>query len=206
MGKQGILFVISGPSGVGKGTVRAELFSRDNHQLVYSVSATSRKPRQGEVNGQDYFFKTTTEFETMIKNRELIEHAKFVGNYYGTPIQYVEQQLAAGKDVVLEIEVQGAEQVKKVFRDAVLIFIAPPNLRELRRRLEGRGTEDDDAISGRITTAIKELFLMTEYDYTVINDKVEVAADKILSIVRAEHLRTKYIENSLREQIISELL
>jgi guanylate kinase len=206
MGKRGILFVISGPSGVGKGTVRAELFSRKDHPLVYSVSATTRTPRAGEIDGTDYFFKTTEEFEQMIENRELIEYAKFVDNYYGTPIKYVEEQLEAGFDVVLEIEVQGAAQVKRVFRDAVFIFIAPPNIKELRRRLEGRGTETPTAIIGRINVAIKEIFLMSEYDYTVINDKVEIAADKILSIVHAEHLRTKYIENSIREMILEELL
>lgn len=206
MAKKGILFVISGPSGVGKGTVRAELFSRKNHELVYSVSATTRKAREGEVDGVDYFFKSHAEFEEMIKNRELIEYAEFVGNYYGTPIKYVEDQLDQGKDVVLEIEVQGAEQVKRVFRDAVLIFIAPPNIKELRRRLEGRGTEDIDTINGRINVAIREIFLMTEYEYTVINDRVEVAADKILSIVKAEHLKTKYIENDIRSAIIEDLL
>ena len=206
MSKTGILFVISGPSGVGKGTVRAELFSRTNHQLVYSVSATTRKPREGEVDGVDYFFKTKEEFEKMIENRELIEYAQFVDNYYGTPTAYVEEQLEQGKDVVLEIEVQGAEQVKKVFRDAIFIFIAPPNLKELRRRLEGRGTEDSDTINGRINVAIREIFLMSEYDYTVINDKVETAGDKILNIVKAEHLRTKYIENDIRDAIIEDLL
>lgn len=205
MAKKGILFVISGPSGVGKGTVREELFSRKNHQLVYSVSATTRTPRAGEKNGVDYFFKTKAEFEAMIEQRELIEYAQFVDNYYGTPTTYVEQQLAAGNDVVLEIEVQGAEQVKKVFRDAVFIFIAPPNLKELRKRLETRGTEDMETINGRIDVAMREIFLMTEYDYTVINDKVEIAADKILNIVKAEHLRTKYIENDIRSAILDDL-
>ena len=206
MAKRGILFVISGPSGVGKGTVRAELFSRDSHQLVYSVSATTRQPREGEVDGVDYFFKSKEEFERMIDNREFIEYAQFVDNYYGTPIAYVEDQLEAGFDVVLEIEVQGATQVKKYFRDAILIFIAPPNLKELRRRLEGRGTEDRKTINNRINTAIRELFLMSDYEYVVINDKVSVAADKVLSIVKAEHLRTKYIENEIRLAVLNDLL
>jgi len=204
MAKQGILFVISGPSGVGKGTVREELFSRKNHQLVYSVSATTRRPRQGEKDGVDYFFKTHAEFEDMIEKRELIEYAQFVDNYYGTPTAYVEQQLDTGHDVVLEIEVQGAAQVKKIFRDAVFIFIAPPNLKELRKRLETRGTEDSDAINGRIDAAMREIFLMTEYDYAVINDQVTIAADKILNIVKAEHLRTKYIENDIRDVILDD--
>ncbi len=203
---RGILFVISGPSGVGKGTVRAELFSRENHKLVYSVSATTRAPRAGEVDGVDYFFKSKEEFEDMIEKRQLIEHAHFVGNYYGTPLSYVEEMLEKGLDVVLEIEVQGATQVKRVINNAVFIFIAPPSLKELRRRLEGRGTEERNIISGRINMAIKELFLMSEYDYAVINDTVEEAADKILSIIRSEHLRTKYIEDSIRETIIEELL
>jgi guanylate kinase len=206
MAKQGILFVISGPSGVGKGTVREELFSRKNHQLVYSVSATTRAPRAGEQDGIDYFFKSKAEFEAMIEQRELIEYAQFVDNYYGTPTSYVEEQLNAGNDVVLEIEVQGAAQVKKIFRDATFIFIAPPNLKELRKRLETRGTEDVEAINGRIDTAMREIFLMAEYDYAVVNDKVEVAADKILNIVKAEHLRTKYIENDIREAILEETL
>lgn len=203
---RGILFVISGPSGVGKGTVRAELFSRENHKLVYSVSATTRAPRVGEVDGVDYFFKSKEEFEDMIEKRQLIEHAHFVGNYYGTPLSYVEEMLEKGLDVVLEIEVQGATQVKRVINNAVFIFIAPPSLKELRRRLEGRGTEERNIISGRINMAIKELFLMSEYDYAVVNDTVEEAADKILSIIRSEHLRTKYIEDSIRETIIEELL
>lgn len=203
---RGILFVISGPSGVGKGTVRAELFSRENHKLVYSVSATTRAPRAGEVDGVDYFFKSKEEFEDMIEKRQLIEHAHFVGNYYGTPLSYVEEMLEKGLDVVLEIEVQGATQVKRVINNAVFIFIAPPSLKELRRRLEGRGTEERNIISGRINMAIKELFLMSEYDYAVVNDTVEEAADKILSIIRSEHLRTKYIEDSIRETIIEELL
>ncbi|MGL5042497.1 MAG: guanylate kinase [Culicoidibacterales bacterium] len=203
---RGILFVLSGPSGVGKGTVRAELFSRENHKLVYSVSATTRKPREGEVDGVDYFFKEKEEFEQMIADKQLIEHAHFVDNYYGTPLSYVEEMLDKGLDVVLEIEVQGAAQVKRVINNAVFIFIAPPSLKELRRRLVSRGTEEAPVIMGRINMAIKELFLMSEYDYTVINDTVEIAADKILTIIKSEHLRTKYIEDTIRETIIEELL
>lgn len=202
---KGILFVLSGPSGVGKGTVRAELFSRKNHKLVYSISATTRAPRPGEQDGVDYFFKTKEEFEEMIEQRKFIEYAKFVGNYYGTLIEYVEKMLDAGLDVVLEIEVQGAAQVRRVMNNAVFIFIAPPSLKELRRRLEGRGTEGEDIISGRMDIATKELFLMSEYDYAVVNDEVKLAADKILSIIRSEHLKTKYIEESIREMIIEEL-
>ncbi|GBU11236.1 guanylate kinase [Erysipelotrichaceae bacterium] len=203
---RGILFVLSGPSGVGKGTVRAELFSRANHKLVYSVSATTRIARKGEVEGVDYFFKTQEEFEKMIANRALIEYAQFVGNYYGTPLDYVEKMLDEGQDVILEIEVQGATQVKRLLPEAVFIFLAPPSLKELRRRLVGRGTEDTEVISGRINTAIRELFLMSEYDYTVINDTVEQAADKIIAIIKAEHLRTKYIESTIRERIMEELV
>lgn len=205
MAKRGILFVISGPSGVGKGTVREELFKRDGINLSYSVSATTRQPRAGEVDGVDYFFKTVEEFEEMIEKRELIEYAQFVGNYYGTPIAYVEKMLEEGHDIVLEIDVQGAEQVKRVFGDGVFIFIAPPNLKELRRRLENRGTEASDIINGRINMATRELFLMQEYDYAVVNDTVEVAANKIINIIKAEHLRTKYIHDSIREMIIEEL-
>ena len=205
LAKRGILYVISGPSGVGKGTVRAELFKRKDIKLSYSVSATTRAPRAGEVDGKDYFFKTVEEFEEMIKNRQLAEYAQFVGNYYGTPIQYVEEQLEDGQNVVLEIDVQGAEQVKRVISDGVFIFIAPPNLKELRRRLEGRGTEANDIINGRINMATKELFLMQEYDYTVVNDTVEAAADKIMHIIKAEQLRTKYIYDSVREMILDEI-
>lgn len=198
--------MLSGPSGVGKGTVRSALFERDNHKLIYSISATTRLPRAGEVDGVDYFFKTREEFEAMINNSEFIEYAEFVGNYYGTPKKYVEDQLAAGQDVILEIEVQGAAQVHKMFTDAVFIFLAPPSLKELRKRLEGRGTEEDDVIAGRLETAIREIILMSEYDYAVINDDVQTAVDKIQTIIQAEHYRVKYIEDSLKNKILLDTL
>ncbi|MFX3624600.1 MAG: guanylate kinase [Ectobacillus sp.] len=187
--ERGLLVVLSGPSGVGKGTVRKALFEQKDIQLQYSVSATTRKPREGEVDGVDYFFKTREEFEEMIRNNQLLEWAEFVGNYYGTPIEYVEKTLQEGKDVFLEIEVQGALQVKKAFPEGVFIFLAPPSLSELKSRIVGRGTETEDVINNRLTVAKEELEMMDAYDYVVENDEVQLACDRIKAIVISEHCR-----------------
>ena len=141
MNQRGILIVVSGFSGAGKGTLMKELMKRYEETYALSVSATTRNPREGEVDGREYFFKTTEEFEKMIAKEELIEYARYVENYYGTPRTYVEQQLEAGKDVILEIEIQGALKVKERFPDTLLLFVTPPSAKELRRRLVGRGTE-----------------------------------------------------------------
>ncbi|WP_129726821.1 MULTISPECIES: guanylate kinase [Bacillaceae] len=191
--ERGLLIVLSGPSGVGKGTVRKALFNQEDIQFQYSVSATTRNPREGEVNGVDYFFKMREEFERMIANNELLEWAEFVGNYYGTPIAYVEQTLQQGKDVFLEIEVQGALQVKKAFPEGVFIFLAPPSLSELKSRIVGRGTETEDVIHNRLTVAKEEIEMMDAYDYVVENDEVQLACDRIKAIVVSEHCRRERV-------------
>lgn len=187
--KKGLLIVISGPSGVGKGTVRKALFSRIGHDLVYSISMTTREPRVGEVDGVDYYFVSKDEFENEIKKGNLLEYAKFVGNYYGTPYDKVIEQLDEGNEVVLEIEVQGAIQVKAKKPDAVFIFIAPPSFKALEERLKTRGTEDEELIKERLKKARSEINQAPNYDYIVINDDVDNAADRIMAIIRAEHAK-----------------
>ena len=192
--QRGLLIVLSGPSGVGKGTVRKELFSQPNTNYEYSISMTTRNPREGEVDGVDYFFKSRAEFEMLIEQGGLLEHAEFVGNYYGTPLAYVNETLDAGRDVFLEIEVQGAKQIREKAPDALFIFLAPPSLSELKSRLVGRGTETADVIAKRIATAEEELEMMSLYDYVVENDEVANACDKINAIIKAEHCRRERVE------------
>jgi guanylate kinase len=187
--EKGLLIVLSGPSGVGKGTVCAALRKRKNENLIYSVSATTRKPREGEQEGINYFFKTHEQFQEMIKKDALLEWAEYVGNYYGTPRQFVENMLNEGKDVILEIEVQGALQVKEKFPEGIFIFLAPPDLKELRSRITGRGTETEESISNRMEAARGEIELMDKYNYVVVNDEVEKACQRIEAIVIAEHLK-----------------
>ena len=187
MKKQGVLLIISGPSGSGKGTVVDALCKRENFSL--SISATTRAPREYEVDGVHYFFHTKEEFVRMREHNELLEWAEFCGNYYGTPRKYVTEQLAQGKNVILEIEVQGALQIKKLYPDGVLVFLMPPNLEELGRRLTNRGTEDKDTINRRIHRALEEMELAKEYDYVVINDTVDQATEDLLSIVQAERMK-----------------
>lgn len=199
LNEKGLLIVLSGPSGVGKGTVRKALFEIPGHNLDYSVSMTTRSMRPGEVDGKDYYFVSKEEFEQRIKENKFLEYAEFVGNYYGTPLDKVEEKLAAGKEVVLEIEVQGALQVRKKCPDAVFIFLAPPSKQALYDRLHRRGTESEDKIRERVEKANKEFELAYKYDYIVINDEVNNAADRIMAIVRAEHAKTertihKYLE------------
>ena len=189
MTKRGLLIVLSGPSGVGKGTVRAAIFSKGEQKFVYSISATTRQPRTGEIDGVDYFFKTREEFEQMIQNKQLLEYAEYVGNYYGTPLEYVENTLAKGKDVFLEIDVQGAIQVRDLMPDGVFIFLTPPDLNELESRIVNRGTDSDEVIAKRMKTAREELELMKYYDYSVVNDTVDNAVQKIEAIIQTEHLR-----------------
>ena len=189
MTKRGLLIVLSGPSGVGKGTVRAAIFSKGEQKFVYSISATTRKPRTGETDGVDYFFKTREEFEQMIQNKQLLEYAEYVGNYYGTPLEYVENTLEKGKDVFLEIDVQGAIQVRELMPDGVFIFLTPPDLNELESRIVNRGTDSDEVIAKRMKTAREELELMKYYDYSVVNDTVDNAVQKIEAIIQTEHLR-----------------
>ncbi|TVP87431.1 MAG: guanylate kinase [Alkalicoccus sp.] len=186
--EKGLLIVLSGPSGVGKGTVCGALREQDT-DIKYSVSATTRRPREGEVDGINYFFKSKEEFERMIREGEMLEHAQYVNNYYGTPRTYVEEMINKGHDVILEIEVQGALQVKQSFPEGVFIFLMPPSLHELRNRIEGRGTETGDLIDSRMTVAKEEIDLMDNYDYVVENDKVELAVERIKSIVTAENCK-----------------
>ncbi len=177
MGKQGILTVVSGFSGAGKGTLMKALLEKYEYGL--SISATTRAPREGEQNGREYFFLTKEQFEDMISKNELIEYAQYVGNYYGTPKKYVQQQLDAGKNVILEIEIQGALNVKKMFPDALLIFVTPPSAAELKSRLVGRGTEDMETINKRMKRAAEESQFMNSYDYIAVNDKLDECVEEL---------------------------
>lgn len=199
LNKRGLLVVISGPSGVGKGTVRRALFNMPNHDLVYSVSMTTRPPRPGEVDGIDYYFVSKQTFLKRIKENKFLEWAEFVGNYYGTPRDKVDEQLDRGKEVVLEIEVDGALQVRKQMKDAVFIFLVPPGRKALYERLLNRGTEEKELVEKRMTKADKEFKLAHKYDYIVVNDEVNNAADRIMAIIRAEHAKTeRSIHNYLK--------
>lgn len=189
MRDKGLIIVISGPSGSGKGTIVQELIK--NQELTLSISATTRKPRQGEQEGIHYFFKTHEEFEKMIQNNEFLEYAHFCDNYYGTPKKFIEETIQSGKDCILEIEVQGALQIKQTYKDAIFIFIVPPSLEELRKRLIGRNTENEEVIQKRLERAKEELQLYTEYDYVVDNDTVENAVTRIISIICAEKLKSQ---------------
>ncbi|AMB98979.1 guanylate kinase [Aerococcus urinaehominis] len=199
MESKGLLVVLSGPSGVGKGTVRQALFEKDHdrEQFFYSVSATTRQAREGEVHGKDYFFVSKEEFEQMIENEELLEYAQYVDNYYGTPLAYIEEMTLKGKDVFLEIEVQGALQVKRRMPDGVFIFLAPPNMGELESRIVNRGTDAPEVIEQRMTKAREELQLMTQYDYVVENDDVDAAVERIQTIIKAEHLKVERFMDDL---------
>ncbi|MGE7271935.1 guanylate kinase [Brevibacillus panacihumi] len=188
MADRGLLLILSGPAGVGKGTVCKALRER-MPDLVYSVSATTRQPRPGEVEGVNYFFKSKEEFRRMIEQDELLEWAEYVGNYYGTPRAFVDSMLASGRDVILEIEVQGALQVKDKFPQGTFLFLAPPDLEELENRIIGRGTESEETIRKRMEVARAEIELMDHYDYVVVNDEIDWACDRIQAIITAEHLK-----------------
>lgn len=184
----GILVIVSGFSGAGKGTLMHELLSRYEGYAL-SVSATTRGPREGEADGRDYFFIGREEFERMISEHAFIEYARYVDNYYGTPKKYVEDQLAAGKDVILEIEVQGAMIVKQQYPDAITVFVAPPDAAELKRRLEGRKTETAEVIAGRLKRAGEESELMAMYDYLLVNDDLQESTKKLHDIIANAHAR-----------------
>lgn len=192
MKRTGVLTVISGFSGAGKGTIMKELVQK--YPYFLSISATTRKPRTGEADGREYFFHTREEFEQMIKDNELIEWAEYVGNYYGTPKKAVEQQLSEGKDVILEIEMQGGLHVKEQFPDALLIFLTPPSVEELKQRLYGRGTETQEEIKKRLNHAEEEASYMQHYDYIVVNDVLEDAVKQIHTIITNEHSRVPYMK------------
>lgn len=183
MANKGRLIIVSGPSGAGKGTVLAEVFAK-NPQMKYSVSATTRAPRPGETHGVQYFFITKDEFEGKIQRGEMLEYASYCSNYYGTPADFVEEQRNQGFDIVLEIEPCGASQVKLKCPDAISIFILPPSIEELERRLTGRGTEEADVVAARIAQAKHELAGADQYDFKVVNDDVARAADEINEILK----------------------
>lgn len=199
---KGLLIVLSGPSGVGKGTVRKAIFEDPDTGFEYSISMTTRKKREGEVDGVDYFFKTREEFESLIEQDKFIEHAQYVGNYYGTPVDYVVETMEKGHDVFLEIEVEGAKQVRERFPEALFIFLAPPNLAQLEERLIGRGTDSMEVIRHRISEAKRELTLMNLYDYVVINDDVQQAKRRVQCIVEASHMRRARVESKLRKLLL----
>lgn len=189
MSERGLLIVLSGPSGVGKGTVRKAIFDSEGNEFEYSISMTTRNMREGENEGVDYFFRSREEFEALIEAGQMLEYAEYVGNYYGTPLEYVNQTLDEGKDVFLEIEVQGAMKVKEKVPDGVFIFLTPPDFDELKNRIVGRGTDDISVIDKRMEVAREEVEMMRHYDYAVVNDKVELAVDRIKKIIESEHYR-----------------
>jgi guanylate kinase len=188
---EGLLIIISGPSGAGKGTVCKELISMNLPELELSVSATTRKPRTGEKEGISYFFKEKEEFVQMINQNEFIEYAQVYDNFYGTPKSYVQNKLDNGKDVILEIDIQGAMQVKKNNPEGVFVFIMPPSFEELKHRIISRGTESQNDILKRLHEAYREVLLSRNYDYIVTNDDVTLAAEKVRSIIIAEKCKLK---------------
>ncbi|KAI4443784.1 Guanylate kinase [Schaedlerella arabinosiphila] len=190
MDSKGILIVVSGFSGAGKGTLMKELLKNYPGQYTLSISATTRQPRDGEAHGREYFFITKEEFEKMIAEDQLIEYARYVDNYYGTPRAYVEQKLEEGKDVILEIEIQGAMKVKEAFPETVLLFVTPPTACELKNRLTGRGTESEAVIDSRLRRAVEEADGMDRYDYLVVNDDLEICTRELHDIIQGEHRRS----------------
>ena len=185
--KKGVLAVMSGFSGAGKGTIVKELLKKNDYQL--SISCTTRKPREGEQNGREYFFVSREEFEKMIANGDMIEYAEYAGNYYGTPRKAVSDWLVEGKDVILEIEVQGGMQVRKLFPDACLMFIVPPSADELYNRLKNRGTETEDQIKLRLEQTSREIEYIKDYDYLVVNDELDKAVERVESIINDQKCR-----------------
>lgn len=185
--KKGLLIILSGPSGVGKGTIRNYFMNDESLRLAYSISMTTRTPRVGEIDGKDYIFTTQERFQQAIEQGELLEWAEFVGNYYGTPLAEVEKLRNQGKNVLLEIEVQGATQVREKCKDALTIFITPPNMEELEKRIRGRRSEPEEVVQQRLAKASQELKLMHEYKYVVCNDDPHLAAD-IISIIIKKHM------------------
>ncbi|MCI8776837.1 MAG: guanylate kinase [Oscillospiraceae bacterium] len=196
---RGLLIVVSAPSGCGKGTLLAEILKDKDY--YYSVSATTRSPREGEVDGVNYHFATREEFEDLIKSDGMLEYAQYCGNYYGTPKKEVEKKLSEGKNVILEIEVQGAMQVKEIAPEGVFVFILPPSVSELKKRLLKRGTEEISVIEKRVSEAVGEIKYAEKYDYVIVNDDLSKAVDDFKTVISAEKMRTK---NS--KEIIDEVL
>ena len=199
MHDKGLVIVLSGFSGAGKGTIMKHLLEAHPNDYNLSISATTRGMRAGEKNGREYFFKTREEFDAMIENKELLEYATFNGNSYGTPRAYVEQLIENKKDVILEIEIQGALQVKEMYPDALLLFTMPPSAKELENRLVGRGTETPEVISQRLAISCKESQYMDKYDYLIINDSLERAVDQVHNIIQAEHFKVSRNSKAINE-------
>lgn len=202
--KKGLLIIISGFSGTGKGTAIKKLLELYPNDYCLSISATTRNPREGEVHGREYFFKTKEDFEEMIMKQELIEYTQYVDNYYGTPKEYVEDQMDAGHNIILEIEIDGALNVKKLYPDALLIFLLPPSIKELEKRLRERGTESEDVIADRIKRASEESKVIREYDYVVVNDTIDDCVSTIHNIVEIEELKV-YRQEEVIHNIEQEL-
>lgn len=206
--QQGLLLVISAPSGAGKGTIINKMLEKNNN-LWLSVSETSRPMRANDIDGITYHFCTKEEFEEKIKDDYFLEYALYANNYYGTPKKYIQEHLSKGQDVILEIEIQGAMQIKKLIPEALFIFIMPPSLNELKKRLVGRGTDTKEKILERFKIAYQEMNDVTKYNYVVVNDEIDVAADKILSIIKAERCRVDRIEDvflNTEEEYMHEML
>lgn len=189
--RNGILICVSGFAGSGKGTIMKRLMADYGDTYALSVSATTRKPRPGEVEGREYFFKTKEEFKTLIEEGKMLEHACYVGNYYGTPYAYVEEKMNQGYDVILEIEPQGALSVKERYPDTLLLFLMPPDAVTLKNRLTGRGTEDEETILKRMAQAYTEASVIERYDYLIINDEIEECTKVVHSVIQNEHFSTK---------------
>lgn len=202
--KKGLLIIISGFSGTGKGTAIKKLLELYPNDYCLSISATTRNPREGEVHGREYFFKTKEDFEEMIMKQELIEYTQYVDNYYGTPKEYVEDQMDAGHNIIFEIEIDGALNVKKLYPDALLIFLLPPSIKELEKRLRERGTESEDVIADRIKRASEESKVIREYDYVVVNDTIDDCVSTIHNIVEIEGLKV-YRQEEVIHNIEQEL-
>ncbi len=196
---KGRLIVFSAPSGCGKGTMLAEILKDDSYFL--SVSATTRAPREGEVDGENYYFLTKEKFEELIADNGVLEYAEYCDNYYGTPLKPVEEQLNAGKNVILEIEVQGAMKVKERIPDALMVFVMPPSVGELRRRLEKRGTESQEVIDKRVLAASDEIKCAEKYDYVIVNDALEDAVNDFKAVIKAEKQKAKYAGELIDEVI-----
>ncbi len=197
MNRPGILTVMSGFSGAGKGTILNGMLNK--YEYFLSISCTTRAPREGEEHGRDYFFVSREEFEKMIRNNEMIEWAEYAGNYYGTPKKAVEDWLAEGKDVILEIEVQGGMQVKALFPDSVLLFVVPPSAEELLNRLRKRGTENDTQIGLRFEQTVRETRYIKDYDYVILNDDVDRAVNEVHNIIESQRARPKFQGEMIRE-------
>ena len=192
--QKGLLIVISGASGTGKGTVCKKILS-DLPEVAYSISATTRAPRPGEVDGKEYYFLSVAEFKNWIADGKFLEHAEVYGNFYGTPLNKIEERLNRGEDILLEIDVQGALNVKRKCPEGVYIFLLPPSLEELKRRIEGRGTETPESLNRRMKNALAEINVGLEYDYVVVNDSIENAVEKIKAILTAERLKVSRNED-----------